>query len=95
MNVVTFTLLYQVICIFVFTCIYYIIGETNFSKQKSKFDNPNLTLLDYLFYSLTIQATIGLPDISADSQLSKFIVAIHQLFVMMTPVIIIDFLIKK
>jgi hypothetical protein len=93
MNVVTFTLLYQLCCIFVFTCLYITIGSKNFTKQKN--ENPELTTFDYLFYSLTVQSTVGLPDITATSQISKVCVTIHQFFVILTPVVVINFLMKK
>lgn len=95
MNVVTFTLLYQLCCIFVFMCLYITIGAKNFTKMKNKNENPELTTFDYLFYSLTVQSTVGLPDITATSQISKVCVTIHQLFVILTPVVVINFLMKK
>mgnify|MGYP003966919727 CR=1 FL=1 len=92
MNVVTFTLLYQICSILTFTVIYYMIGKTNFSKQNT---SDKLTIFDYFFYSFTVQSTVGLPDITADTTLAKLIVTIQQMAVLLTPVVVIDFLMRK
>jgi len=97
MNVVTFTLLYQICSIITFTIIYSMLGYNNFNKQhfNKVSSSDKLTFFDYFFYSFTVQSTVGLPDITADTHLSKVIVTVQQMSVLMTPVVVIDFLMNK
>lgn len=75
MNIITKTFLFNLICIIIFAIIYSIVPEKNFMPLNK---NDKLTFIDYLFYSLTIQSGIGLPDVTALSDLAKILAMVQQ-----------------
>ena len=75
-DVVTKTFIFNIILVILFSIIYTLLPENNFKSIKPKHD---LTYLDFLFYSTTIQAGVGLPDITAYSPLATFVALIQQI----------------
>jgi len=57
------------IVIIIFSIIYASLSPHNFEALKPK---DKLSYIDYLFYSVTIQSGVGLPDITALSDLAKY-----------------------
>ena len=53
-------------------------------------DENDVDYLDYLFYSLTIQSGVGLPDVTALSDLAKILAMVQQLIVMGSAYILIN-----
>ena len=91
-NIVTYTFLFNLIIIFVFSIIYSVIDKSNFEPLNPK---DKLTYIDYLFYSITIQTSVGLPDVTALSDLAKILVSIQQLILMGSAFILISLFLKK
>ncbi len=75
MNIITKTFLFNLICIIIFAIIYSTVPKDNFMPLNK---NDKLTFVDFLFYSLTIQSGIGLPDVTALSDLAKILAMIQQ-----------------
>jgi len=93
-KIVTYTFLFNIAMIVIFSMIYASISPHNFEPLNSK---DKLTYIDYLFYSVTIQSGTGLPDITALSDLAKILALIQQLILIGSAYILIKFLftIKK
>jgi len=87
MNQITGVFLFNLFIILLFTVIYANIPRRNFIHLKS--DN-DLTYLDFMFYSVTIQSGVGLPDITADTELAKFLALIQQLVLMSSAFILLQ-----
>jgi hypothetical protein len=85
-DTVTFTFAFNIIVIIVFSLIYSSILPYNFEALKPR---DKLTYLDYLFYAVTIQSGIGLPDVTAVSDLAKILAMIQQLILMSSAFILI------
>jgi hypothetical protein len=78
-DIVTFTFAFNILVILVFSIIYSSISPHNFEPLNSK---DKLTYLDFLFYALTIQSGIGLPDVTALTDLAKILAMTQQLILM-------------
>jgi hypothetical protein len=78
-TIVTLTFLFNILTIFVFSIIYSSISPHNFEPLNPK---DKLNYVDYLFYSITIQCGVGLPDITALSDLAKILAMIQQVILM-------------
>ena len=91
-RVVTYTFLFNILMIFVFSIIYASISPHNFEPLNPK---DKLTYIDYLFYSVTIQSGIGLPDITALSDLAKILAIIQQLIILGSAFILISFFFQR
>ena len=91
-RVVTYTFLFNILMIFVFSIIYASISPHNFEPLNPK---DKLTYIDYLFYSVTIQSGIGLPDITALSDLAKTLAIIQQLIILGSAYILISFFFNR
>ena len=87
MNIITKTFLFNIACVVVFAIIYYLIPPDNFLPLNK---HDKLTMIDYLFYSLTIQTTIGLPDITALTDLAKILAMAQQVIVLGSAYILIN-----
>ena len=81
MKIVIRTVLFHILCIFVFACLYYYFRDNFTTKTKEEF-----TILDYIFLSTTIQSTVGLTDIYPVNFYGKLIIIIQQLVLIMTNV---------
>lgn len=68
--------LYNLIIIFSFTIIYYLVGSENFENLKGKKD---VEFIDCLFLATTIQAGVGLADINTVTTLSKLLTIVQQM----------------
>lgn len=87
-KVVTYTFLFNILMIIIFSIIYASISSNNFEPLNSK---DKLTYIDYLFYSITIQTGVGLPDVTALSDLAKILAIIQQLIILGSAYILLIF----
>jgi hypothetical protein len=90
MELVVITFIFNVMCIIIFAIIYRSIDQSNFIPLKH---NDKLTMIDYLFYSTTIQSGVGLPDITAITPLAKVLAIIQQLILMGSALFILRYFI--
>jgi len=91
-DIVKNTFIFNIIVIIIFSIIYYSISHHNFEPLNPK---DELTYIDYLFYATTVQSGIGLPDVTALSDLAKILSLIQQLILMGSAFILIRFFFKK
>jgi hypothetical protein len=91
-RMIIFTFVFNIICILTFSIIYASISPHNFEPLNPK---DELTYIDYLFYSVTIQTGVGLPDVTALSDLAKILALIQQLILMSTAFIIVYMFFKN
>ena len=77
-DTVTLTFLFNMSMIIIFSIIYAHISPHNFEPLNP---SDELTYIDYLFYAVTIQSGIGLPDVTALSDLAKVLALCQQLSV--------------
>jgi len=82
MKIVIRTVFFHILCIFVFALFYYYFRH-EFKTQQAK---EEFTVLDYIFLSTTIQASVGLTDIYPIGFYGKLIMIIQQLVMIMTHV---------
>jgi hypothetical protein len=81
MKIVIRTVLFHILCIFIFAALYYYFRDDFKTQVKEEF-----TILDYIFLSTTIQATVGLTDIYPTNFYGKLVMIIQQLVLIMTHV---------
>jgi hypothetical protein len=91
-DVVTYTFLFNMLMVVVFSITYSSIPNNNFEPLNPK---DELTYFDYLFYAVTIQSGIGLPDVTAVTDLAKFLALIQQLILMGSAYILISLFFKN
>lgn len=87
-KIVTYTFLFNIAMILLFSVIYASISAHNFEPLNPK---DKLTYIDYLFYSVTVQSGVGLPDVTALSDLAKILALIQQLILIGSAYILISF----
>ena len=85
MKVVLRTLVFHFLCIIVFAFLYSHLSM-HFNNDKTRNSIINISMIDYLTLSVTIQAGIGLSDLYPVSHLAKIILMIHQFVVISTHV---------
>jgi hypothetical protein len=81
MKIVIRTFLFHVLCIFIFALLYYYF-RNDFKTQITE----NLTILDFIFLSITIQSGVGLTEIHPINFYGKITMIIQQLLLIMTHV---------
>ena len=91
-RMVVYTFIFNIISIIIFSIIYANISPHNFEPLNPK---DKLTYIDYLFYSVTIQSGVGLPDVTALSDLAKILALIQQLILMGTAFILVYLFFRK
>ena len=91
-RMVVYTFVFNIITIIIFSIIYTNISPNNFQPLDPK---DKLTFIDYLFYSVTIQSGVGLPDVTALSDLAKILAIIQQLILMGTAFILVYMFFRK
>lgn len=91
-NTLKYTFIFNLCVIFVFSIIYSVVDESNFQPLNP---SDKLTYVDYLFYAITVQTSVGLPDVTALSDLAKILVSIQQLILMGSVFIIISLFLNK
>lgn len=91
-TVVTYTFLFNLMTALVFSIIYASISPNNFEPLNPK---DELTYIDFLFYAVTIQSGIGLPDVTALSDLAKILALFQQLILMGSAFILVYLFFKK
>jgi len=91
-KLIVYTFFFNIFAIIVFSFIYSSILPNNFEPLNPK---DKLTYFDYLFYSVTIQTGVGLPDVTALSDLAKILALIQQLILMGTAFILVLLFFKK
>ena len=91
-SVVTYTFLFNIVSVIIFAIIYGSISPKNFEALKP---NDELTYIDFIFYSVTVQSGVGLPDVTVVSNLAKILVTIQQLSLMGSAFVLITFFFKN
>ena len=91
-TLITLTFLFNIITVFIFSIIYSSISPHNFEPLNP---NDKLTYIDFLFYSITIQCGVGLPDVTALSDLAKILAMIQQIILMGSAFILLQLFFKK
>jgi hypothetical protein len=91
-NIVKYTFLFNLLVIIIFSLIYSSISPHNFEPLNPK---DKLTYIDFLFYAVTIQSGIGLPDVTALSDLAKILALIQQLILMGSAFILVSLFFKN
>lgn len=91
-NIVKYTFLFNILIIIIFSIIYTSIMPNNFQPLNP---DDELTYIDYLFYATTIQTAVGLPDVTALSDLAKILALIQQLILMGSAFILISLFVKN
>jgi hypothetical protein len=91
-NIVTYTFLFNIVVIIIFSIIYASISPSNFEPLKKE---DKLTYIDYLFYAVTIQSGVGLPDITALTDLAKILTIIQQIILIGSTFILLSFFFNK
>jgi hypothetical protein len=76
-SIVTYTFLFNIAAVIIFSIVYSSISPHNFEPLSP---NDKLTYLDYLFYAVTSGKPI--PDVTAVTDLAKFLALIQQLLLM-------------
>ena len=82
MKLVIRTVLFHFICIIVFAIIYYNIQ----SQFQGTVKHERKSILDYIFLSTTIQASVGMSDIYPITNIGKIVMILQQLIMIMTHV---------
>ena len=90
-DIITYTFIFNILTILIFSIIYSSISSHNFAPLNP---NDELTYIDYLFYAVTIQSGIGLPDVTALSDLAKILAMIQQFILMGSAFILFRLLFK-
>jgi hypothetical protein len=84
MKIVFRTVVFHLLCILIFSILYYIFRqdyeESNHKKSK---------MIDYIFLSTTIQAGVGIADIYPTDFYGKIIMIIQQIIMILTNIITI------
>ena len=81
MKIAIRTVLFHILCIFIFAFLYYYFRDDFKTEVKEQF-----TMLDYIFLSTTIQSGVGLTDIYPIDFYGKLVMIIQQLVLIMTHV---------
>lgn len=86
--------MFHIFSIMVFASIYSMIWDefTFISADKKLYP---IGMIDFLFYSITIQSSVGLTDIVADTTMSKSISSIQQMCLLGTNAIALYLFVKK
>ena len=85
MKLVLRTLVFHILCIIIFAYLYSHLS-IHFDHDKTRRSIVDVSLVDYLTLSVTIQAGIGFSDLYPVSHLGKLILMIHQFIVISTHV---------
>ena len=91
-DIVNYTFIFNILAIIIFSIIYASISPNNFEPLNPK---DELTYIDFLFYAVTIQSGIGLPDVTALSDLAKILALIQQLIIMGSAFILVSLFFKN
>ena len=87
MKIVIRTVLFHFLCIIVFAIVYYNIQ----SQFQGTIKYERESILDYIFLSTTIQASVGMSDIYPITSIGKIVMILQQLLMIMTHVFTIYF----
>jgi hypothetical protein len=87
MKIAVRTVLFHFLCIIVFGIIYYNIQ----SQFQGTIKYERESILDYIFLSTTIQASVGMSDIYPITSIGKIVMILQQLLMIMTHVFTIYF----
>jgi hypothetical protein len=82
MKLVIRTVLFHFLCIIVFGIIYYNIQ----SQFQGTIKYERKSIVDYIFLSTTIQASVGMSDIYPITSIGKIVMILQQLLMIMTHV---------
>jgi hypothetical protein len=88
MKIAIRTVFFHFLCILVFGIFYY-----NFQSNFQHTDRQHRrSILDYIFFSTTIQASVGMSDIYPITNLGKILMILQQLLMIMTHVFTLYFI---
>ncbi len=79
MKMVFRTFFFHIVCILVFAFLYYYFKESYYDNNKERD-----TFLDYLLFSTTIQAGVGITSIHPINFYGKIVMILQQLIMLMT-----------
>jgi len=88
MKIAIRTVSFHFICIIVFGIFYYNL-QSNFQHTNRQ---NRRSILDYIFFSTTIQASVGMSDIYPITNLGKILMILQQLLMIMTHVFTLYFI---
>lgn len=95
-NIIVKTFIFNILMILFFSVVYYVNSPKNFikvlpqgQKRERHSQQSRLSYVDALFYSTTIQSTIGLADIHTTTEVGKMIVLVQQWLVLGTGFILL------
>ena len=88
MKLVIRTVLFHFICIILFGIIYYNIQ----SQFQGTIKYERKSIVDYIFLSTTIQASVGMSDIYPITNISKFVMIFQQMLMIMNHVLTLYFI---
>uniref|UniRef100_A0A6C0KMX7 Potassium channel domain-containing protein n=1 Tax=viral metagenome TaxID=1070528 RepID=A0A6C0KMX7_9ZZZZ len=91
-QIISITFLFNILVVFIFSLIYSSILPNNFEPLNPK---DKLTYVDYLFYAITIQCGVGLPDITALSDIAKILAMVQQLILLGSSFILLQLFYNK
>ena len=88
MKLVFRTLLFHIICILLFALLYSNFSDSSYEEMGSESSNKNKkrTFLDYLLFSTSIQASIGIAEFFPHTLITKVILITQQFVVISTHV---------
>ncbi len=83
-NIKIYFIIYNILIIMMFTCIYYYLSDEHFYIDNNLIEDNKISIVDCLNLSITIQSTVGLPSIKAKTKLCRLFVTIQQLLLIMS-----------
>ena len=83
-NIKLIFLIYNILIIIIFTCIYYYLSDKHFHIEYDLVEDNKISLIDCINLSVTIQSTVGLPSIKAKTKLCRFFVTLQQLLLIIS-----------
>jgi len=79
MKILIRTLIFHFVCIFMFSLLY-----LNITDGFGTIDNKVIEYVDCLLFSTTIQSGVGVTNIVANSQISKYLMILQQIILIST-----------
>ena len=93
MKIVFRTLLFHVVCIFIFTILYSVFSDDYNEKNEGDGTITKNTFIDCLLLSTTIQAGVGVSNMYPTNSIGKIILIIQQLIMMSGNLIALYFIV--
>lgn len=87
MKIVIRTALFHILCIIIFALVYLYLSEHFHSENGEKYNKKYNSLIDFILFSTTIQAGIGISDLYPISFYGKIVVILQQIMLIFTHLI--------